>query len=42
MSSLMDLVAGSQREILLAISVEDWDGFDDPGQGVHCLDHPVE
>jgi hypothetical protein len=25
----MDLVAGSEREILLAISVEDWAGFDD-------------
>jgi len=32
MSSLMDLVAGNQREILLAISVEDWDGFDDPAR----------
>jgi hypothetical protein len=29
MSALMDLVAGSEREILLAISVEDWAGFDD-------------
>jgi hypothetical protein len=29
MGSLMDLVAGSEREILLAISVEDWAGFDD-------------
>jgi hypothetical protein len=29
MSALMDLVAGSAREILLAISVEDWAGFDD-------------
>ena len=27
--ALMDLVAGSSREILLAISVEDWAGFDD-------------
>jgi hypothetical protein len=26
---LMDLVAGSEREILLAIAVEDWAGFDD-------------
>jgi hypothetical protein len=25
----MDLVAGREREILLAISVEDWAGFDD-------------
>jgi hypothetical protein len=25
----MDLVAGSEREILLAISIEDWAGFDD-------------
>ena len=29
MSTLMDLVAGSEREILLAISIEDWGGFDD-------------
>lgn len=29
MGSLMDLVAGREREILLAISVEDWAGFDD-------------
>ena len=29
MTALMDLVAGSEREILLAISVEDWAGFDD-------------
>jgi len=29
MSALMDLVAGREREILLAISVEDWAGFDD-------------
>jgi hypothetical protein len=29
MSALMDLIAGSEREILLAISVEDWAGFDD-------------
>jgi hypothetical protein len=28
----MDLVAGSEREILLAISVEDWAGFDDRGR----------
>jgi hypothetical protein len=32
MGSLMDLVAGSEREILLAISVEDWAGFDDRGR----------
>ena len=29
MGALMDLVAGSEREILLAIAVEDWAGFDD-------------
>ena len=29
MSALMDLVAGSEREILRAISIEDWAGFDD-------------
>ncbi|HEY3162706.1 MAG TPA: hypothetical protein VGJ71_00005, partial [Candidatus Limnocylindrales bacterium] len=29
MGALMDLVAGNEREILLAISVEDWAGFDD-------------
>ena len=29
MGALMDLVAGSEREILLAISIEDWVGFDD-------------
>jgi hypothetical protein len=29
MSALMDLVAGDEREILLAITVEDWAGFDD-------------
>jgi hypothetical protein len=32
MGALMDLVAGSEREILLAISVEDWAGFDDRGR----------
>jgi hypothetical protein len=32
MGSLMDLIAGSEREILLAISVEDWAGFDDRGR----------
>ncbi|HEX5590754.1 MAG TPA: hypothetical protein VFX65_10735 [Candidatus Limnocylindrales bacterium] len=30
MGFLMDLVAGDSREILLAISVDDWAGFDDP------------
>jgi hypothetical protein len=30
MAALMDLVAGDERSILLAISVEDWDGLDDP------------
>jgi hypothetical protein len=30
MSALMDLIAGDERSILLAISVEDWDGLDDP------------
>lgn len=29
MAALMDLVAGDAREILLAISVDDWAGFDD-------------
>ena len=29
MSALMDLVAGDERSILLAISVEDWAGLDD-------------
>jgi hypothetical protein len=29
MGALMDLVAGDAREILLAIAVEDWAGFDD-------------
>jgi hypothetical protein len=29
MAALMDLVAGNEREILLAISVDDWAGFDD-------------
>ncbi|HET7703424.1 MAG TPA: hypothetical protein VFK35_08495, partial [Candidatus Limnocylindrales bacterium] len=29
MGSLMDLVAGREREILLALSIEDWAGFDD-------------
>lgn len=30
MALLMDLVAGEAREILLAISVDDWAGLDDP------------
>ncbi len=30
MGALMDLVAGHERDILLAISVEDWESFDDP------------
>ena len=29
MSALMDLIAGEERAILLAISVEDWGGLDD-------------
>ena len=33
MGALMDLVAGDAREILLAISVEDWAAFDDPHAG---------
>ena len=32
MSALMDLVAGDERSILLAISVEDWAGLDDPSR----------
>ena len=28
----MDLIAGPSREVLLAISVDDWAGFDDPGR----------
>ena len=32
MGALMDLVAGDEREILLAISVEDWAGLDDRGR----------
>ena len=32
MGSLMDLVAGGEKEILLAISVEDWGSFDDPSR----------
>ena len=36
MGSLMDLIAGSEREILLAISVEDWQSFDDRSRfGAH-------
>ena len=30
MTALMDLIAGEERSILLAISVEDWGGLDDP------------
>jgi len=29
MGALMDLIAGPEKEILLAISVDDWAGFDD-------------
>ena len=29
MTALMDLIAGEERSILLAISVEDWGGLDD-------------
>jgi len=32
MGFLMDLVAGESREILLAISVDDWAGLDEPGR----------
>ncbi len=32
MGFLMDLVAGDSRAILLAISTDDWDGFDDQGR----------
>ena len=32
MGFLMDLVAGDSREILLAISVDDWAGLDDTGR----------
>jgi hypothetical protein len=32
MGALMDLVAGDSRQILLAIAVEDWAGFDDPNR----------
>jgi len=32
MGFLMDLVAGDSREILLAISLDDWAGLDDPGR----------
>jgi hypothetical protein len=32
MGALMDLVAGDEREILLAITVEDWAGLDDRGR----------
>ena len=32
MGFLMDLVAGDSREILLALSVDDWAGLDQPGR----------
>src|SRR3954470_3440899 len=32
MAALMDLIAGNQRQILLGLSIEDWEGFDDPGR----------
>jgi hypothetical protein len=32
MGFLMDLVAGDSREILLAITVDDWAGLDEPGR----------
>ena len=32
MAALMDLVAGDERDILLAISIEDWAAFDDPSR----------
>lgn len=32
MGFLMDLVAGERREILLAITVDDWAGLDDPAR----------
>ncbi len=32
MGFLMDLVAGDSREILLAISLDDWSGLDQPGR----------
>jgi hypothetical protein len=36
MATLMDLVAGDSREILLAIAVEDWSGLADPERfGAH-------
>jgi hypothetical protein len=33
MGALMDLIAGDEREILLAITVEDWAGLDDASRG---------
>lgn len=30
MGALMDLIAGDTREILLAITIDDWDALDDP------------
>ena len=32
MAALMDLIAGDERSILLALSIEDLDAFDDPGR----------
>ena len=32
MAALMDLIAGDERSILLAISVEDWAGLNDPSR----------
>lgn len=32
MGFLMDLVAGESREILLAVTMDDWAGLDDPGR----------
>jgi len=32
MAALMDLIAGDQRSILLALSIEDWAAFDDPSR----------
>lgn len=32
MAALMDLIAGDERAILLALSIEDWSAFDDAGR----------
>jgi hypothetical protein len=32
MAALMDLIAGQAKEILLAVSVDDWAGLDDPAR----------